>query len=218
MSVHFRVDALKASHREQKVLDGFLDDLRYKFGQEDELAESRGFVHEYLVITIDYLLPGKVVFTMFNYLEDIIVEAPDDLKKSCLYYPGNERILKMNPESPKLSQKQVELLHGILARLLFASKRARPDIQVCVPFLCTRVKSPTEEDYEKLGRVIIYLKNAIHIPLIVGADNSGSMIWNIDASFAVHPDCKSHTGASLTLGHGSALSLSCKKKLIPRVQ
>ena len=39
------------------------------------------------------------------------------------------------------------------------------------------------------------------------------MIWNIDASFAVHPDCKSHTDASLTLGHGSALSLSYKQKI-----
>ena len=39
------------------------------------------------------------------------------------------------------------------------------------------------------------------------------MVWNIDASFAVHDDCKSHTGASLTLGHGSVLSMSCKQKI-----
>ena len=29
----------------------------------------------------------------------------------------------------------------------------------------------------------------------------------------MHPDCKSHTGASLTLGHGSALSMLCKQKI-----
>jgi hypothetical protein len=146
-----------------------------------------------------------MVFTMFDFLEDIIVEAPDDLKKSRSFYPGNDKLFKLNPDSPKLSQKQAELFHRIVARLLFASKRTRPDIQVCVAFLCTRVKSPNEEDYEKFGRVITYLMNTIHLPLIIGADDSGSMIWNIDASFAVHPDCKSHTGASLTLGHGSAL-------------
>ena len=81
LTVQFHVDDLKASHKEQKVLDSFLDDLRNKFGQRDELAETRGFVHKYLGITIDYSLPGKVVFTMFDFLEDIIVEAPDDLKK-----------------------------------------------------------------------------------------------------------------------------------------
>ena len=96
--------------------------------------------------------------------------------------------------------------------MLFASKRARADIQVCVAFLSTRVKSPTEEDYEKLWRVITYLKNTIYLPLIIGADDSDSMIWNIDASFAVHPNCKSHTGASSMLGHGSALLLSWKQK------
>jgi hypothetical protein len=118
----------------------------------------------------------KVVFTMFDFLEDVIVEAPDDLKKSCSFYPGNDKLFKVNPDSPKISQEQAELFHRIVARLLFASKRARPDIQVCVAFLCTRVKSPNEEDYEKLGRVIAYLMNTIHLPLIIGADDSGSMI------------------------------------------
>ena len=28
----------------------------------------------------------------------------------------------------------------------------------------------------------------------------------------MHPDCKSHTGVCLTLGHGSVLSISAKKK------
>ena len=31
--------------------------------------------------------------------------------------------------------------------------------------------------------------------------------------YAVHPDCKSHTGACLTLGHGNILSLSSKQKI-----
>ena len=31
--------------------------------------------------------------------------------------------------------------------------------------------------------------------------------------FSIHPDCKSHTGACLTLGHGSVLSISAKQKI-----
>ena len=50
------------------------------------------------------------------------------------------------------------------------------------------------------------------MPLIVGAD-ADKMIWNIDASFAVHQDYKSHTGVSLMLGHGSVLSVSTKQKI-----
>ena len=39
------------------------------------------------------------------------------------------------------------------------------------------------------------------------------MVWNIDAVFAVHPDCKSHTCACLMLGSGSVLSISTKQKI-----
>ena len=41
---------------------------------------------------------------------------------------------------------------------------------------------------------------------MLGWDKSGSLVWGIDASFAVHIDMKSHTGYCFTLGHGSPLS------------
>ena len=121
--------------------------------------------------------------------------------------------MNVDEDSLRLPTKDADLFHRHVARLLFASKRARPDIQVYVAFLCTRVKAPTEQDYKKLGKVISYLKETVHLPLVVGADDSGRLTWNIDASFAVHPDCKSHTGACLTLGHGSILSISAKQKI-----
>ena len=37
-------------------------------------------IHNYLGLTIDFFLPGKVVYSMFEYLEDIVVEAPVNLK------------------------------------------------------------------------------------------------------------------------------------------
>ena len=126
--------------------------------------------------------------------------------------------MKVDLDSPKLSIGGAELFHCHVARLLIASKRARLDIQVYVAFLCTRVKAPTEQDYKKLGKVISYLKEMVHLPLVVGADDSGRLTWNIDASFAVHPDCKSYTGACLTLGHGSILSISAKQRLIIKAQ
>ena len=125
-----------------------------EFGQEHELTENKGLVHRYLGITIDNSIEGKVVFTMFDYLEDVIFEVADDLKYSCSYYSGNNQLFKVNDDSPRLSQKDADIFHCHVARLLFTSKRARPNIQVCVAFLCTRIKSPTEQDYKKLGRFI----------------------------------------------------------------
>ena len=96
LRAQFHVDDLKVSHKEQSVLEGFLSDLRSEFGQEDKLTENTGLVHECLGITIDYLIAGKVVFTMFDYLEDEIVEAAKDLKNSRSYYPGNDQLMKVD--------------------------------------------------------------------------------------------------------------------------
>ena len=79
ITIQFYVDDLKVSHKDHAVLDDFLDDLRSEFGQVDELTKNKGLVHEYLGITIDYSIAGKVVFTMFDYLENMIFEAADDL-------------------------------------------------------------------------------------------------------------------------------------------
>ena len=80
LMVQAHVDDLIASHMDQRVLDNFIAALNSKFGKEKKLEETKGLVHEYLGLTIDFLLPGKVVFSMFDYLEDIVVEAPLDLK------------------------------------------------------------------------------------------------------------------------------------------
>ena len=38
-------------------------------------------------------------------------------------------------------------------------------------------------------------------------------MWNIDGAFAVHSNCKSHTGAVLMMGHGAVLLISSKQKI-----
>lgn len=213
LTVQFHVDDLKALHKSELVLKQFVSNLKKEFGKEDELSECVGKVHDYLGMTLNYSIPGKVAFTMYDYLEDVIVEAPAELKKGRSAYPANEKLFKLPEGSEKLCNEKSDLFHRLVARLLFASKRARPDIQVPVAFLCTRVKNPTVDDCMKLGKVICYLAETIHLPLILGMDADGNFTWNVDASFAVNPDCRSHTGASMTLGHGSMLSLSLKQKI-----
>ena len=106
----------------------------------------------------------------------------------------------------KLDGPTSDLFHCIVAMFLYVTKRARPDIQVAVAFLCKRVKCPNTGDWKKLGRLVRYVRATIYLPLIVGTDGSGNMVWSIDASFAVHMDMKSHTGYCMTLGTGCPIS------------
>jgi len=73
------------------------------------------------------------------------------------------------------------------------------------------VKSPDEDDYKKLSRVIQYLRGTKDITLTIEPNNSPK--WWVDSSYAVHPDMKSHTGIFMTIGRGGTYTASCKQKL-----
>ena len=104
----FHVDDLKVSQKDQDVLKDFLTNLRDDFGQEDKLTQNKGLVHKYLGITIDYSISHKIIFTIYDYFEDVIVEADKDLKNSRLYYPGNDSLIKVDYHLPSLPTKDAE--------------------------------------------------------------------------------------------------------------
>jgi hypothetical protein len=64
--------------------------------------------------------------------------------------------------------------------------------------------------------MIEYLQATKELPLILGPDNTGAMEWFVDASFAVHPNMRGHTGGGLTLGQGFPIVNSTKQKLNTR--
>ena len=49
--------------------------------------------------------------------------------------------------------------------------------------------------------------------LTLEATSLSTIKWWVDASFAVHKDCRSHTGATMTLGKGCPINISTKQKL-----
>ena len=79
-------------------------------------------------------------------------------------------------------------------------------------FLSSRVANPDQDDNMKLGKVIKYLENTIHLTLRLQADEANLLQWWVDAAYATHPDMKGHTGAAFTMGHGSIYSNSLKQK------
>ena len=60
------------------------------------------------------------------------------------------------------------------------------------------------------------MKGTSKLCLKLKADNLQVVKWYVDASFAVHPDYRSHTRAVMTLGEGSIIAMSKKQKLNTR--
>jgi hypothetical protein len=113
----------------------------------------------------------------------------------------------------KLNTKQAEIFHTTVARGLLLCKRARPDIQQAILVLCTRVKDPNQADWAKLIRMMKYLYGTQDERLTLRVDDLRVVKWYVDASFAVHPDFKSHTGAVMMMGKGAIQSIARKQKL-----
>ena len=127
--------------------------------------------------------------------------------------PASSHLFDVNDSADKLSKEMGNLFHHNTAKLLFLCKRAQPDMQPATAFLCTRVKAPDVDDYKKLGRAMKYLRGTLHMPLVLEADDMRIVKWSVDASFAVHPDMKSHTGGSMTLGKGTIYGTSTRQKI-----
>ena len=54
--------------------------------------------------------------------------------------------------------------------------------------------------------------------LWLSVDNIHVIKWHVDASFAVHPDFRSHTGGTMTQGSGCGITFSTKQKINSKSQ
>ena len=112
-----------------------------------------------------------------------------------------------------MTQEGAERFHRVVAKLLYVSKRGRPDIQLAIAFLCTRVSCSTEQDQRKLKRLLQFLNGTIDDFCILGADCMTVLRTWVDAAYGVHHDMKSHTGGVMSLGRGVIMCKSTKQKL-----
>ena len=125
--------------------------------------------------------------------------------------PAANDLFNVNPDCRKLGEEKVSQFHHLTSKLLYLSKHARPDLQTAVSFLTMRVREPDEDDYRKLGQCIRYLCDNVDILLTLEINDLGILCWWVDASFAIHPDMKSHMGATISLGGGCPFSLSLRQ-------
>ena len=202
--------------------DALTEELRkeYEVIFEDgtgKMKVHRGKVLEYLGMTLDYSEKGVVKISMPKYIQEII----NDFKKIEPNVPNKhtaapKSLFTVNEDCEKLSKKKAEQFHSIVAKILFATKRARPDTGTALSFLMTRTASPDKDDWAKLEHLMGYIKEIKDLPLTLGATDQWINRWFIDGAHAVHSTMRGHTGGGLTMGRGFAISASTKQKLNTR--
>ena len=208
-TVIWHVDDLKISHSDPTVVADIIAILEKKYGK---MSVSRGTTHEYLGMTLDFSKKGKVIIDMRNYVKRVL-EASGNASLGYSGTPATSDLFKVDDKSTPLNEEEAQRFHTMTAKLLFLSKRSRPDILTSVAFLTTRVTKPTEEDNKKLDRTLRYLHLTSNMVLTLESEGKGIFYWRADGAFAVHDDMRSHTGACGTMGKGSFYSSSTRQKL-----
>jgi hypothetical protein len=209
-TIGWYVDDTKISHVDPDVVTGVLQSIESRFGK---MVVTRGKKHVFLGMDIEFNDDGTFTTTMVDYIKEAIEEFGEDVTSSSAATPGGKSLYTVTESSPVLARDKADTFHKIVAKLLYISSRARSDILPTIAFLCTRVSSPTVQDWSKLKRLLRYLNDTLALSATLGADGMTKMMTWVDAAYAVHPDMKSHTGGCVSMGRGVFMPKSTKQKL-----
>ncbi len=182
------------------------------------ITMTKGNTHSYLGMQI-LLRNHSITIDMSFFVKSTITELQrrlglQHLKQRAV--PGNKTYFVINHNATKLCEEHRKIFHTTTACLLYLAKRARPDILTVTSFLCTRVKSPTEEDMTKLLLTLGYLQNTQQTTLTLKPKKPMQLEVYIDAAFAAHDDSKSHSGIAVFVAGVVVYASSRKQKCITR--
>jgi len=171
-----------------------------------------GNSHSYIgmKLTVD---KGYIILDMRYYLQNLLEPFDNPQVK---VVPGNKETFAVKEAAERLNLKEKTLFHSTVAKLLYLSKRAPPDIIAVVGFLCTRVREPTVEDLEKLNKLLGYLKGTKEFVMRLKPNALFRVVVYVDASFSAHPDGKSHSGVVVKVGGAPVFFGSKKQKCVSK--
>jgi hypothetical protein len=216
-TVTWHVDDVKPSHVNSEVNDDFEAWCEQKYGNDEigHVKVVRGKTHNYLAMILDYNTPGAMTVDMMYYIDGMIEDFPYPIK-SIKTAPWTDKLMKVDVTSKHLDVEKKAIFHTFTMKAMFLCKRGRPDVSPGVGFFTGRVKESREQDWMKLLKVLGFLKGTRDDVLTLEADDFQTLTWYVDATFAVHVDMRSQTGAIFTLGKGAIISDALKQKINSR--
>ena len=124
---------------------------------------------------------------MEEYLRGVLDDFPEEITETP-ETPAKSNLFTVREDSKRelLDETRAQAFHHAMAQLLFTGIRCRKDTQTAIAFLTTRMRKPDEDDWEKLRRLLGYIKRTMKLPLILRADGVNVLKWWIDASYLAH--------------------------------
>ena len=167
-----------------------------------EITVRDGEVIGYLGMTFDFCVQGEVKVTMEGCVSDILNTCGVSSVKTT---PASECLFDVREDSPASTEARREWFHSFVAKMLYLSKRVRPECLTTVAFLAKRVLCCTADDEAKLERLLGYLLGTRERGLVLRIGDNMTVSGYIDAAYGVHANGKSHTGCAIVLGEAALM-------------
>jgi hypothetical protein len=134
------VNDCKISHVNSKVVDSIIDQLEEKYGK---MTITRSSKHVYIGMELDFLSNGRVKVLMKDHLEECFEIFGEEIKP-IFATPASHNLFDIDENAQLLGKwESSEIVHCIVAKLLFVCKCSRLDVQLPIAFLCSRVSCST---------------------------------------------------------------------------
>ena len=112
-TLQFHVDDIAISHVDSAVVENEVEIINEKFKTNTKaLTITRGPIHDYLGMTLDWSNQDYTKITMYDFLQDILKEVDEkkDMKGTAAT-PASPNLFEVDEESPKLSQSEADYFH-----------------------------------------------------------------------------------------------------------
>ena len=159
------------------------------------------------------IFAGKVRVTINKYVDDILAGRGVLTTKVT---PGASVLFDVM-DAPKATGTEAKWFHTHVAKILYLSKRLKPECQQ-VDFLSTRVTVSDIDDLAELRRLLGCIRHTRTRGIVLRVDRTMIVKAFIDAAYKMHQDSgKSHTGCAIVLGEsGPLFAKSTKQKIVTK--
>ena len=120
-TILWHVDDLKISHVDPAVNTTIIELINTEFGKEAPITITRGLVHDYLGMTLDYTKPGKVMIKMIDYVKKMLADLPPEMD-GVAPTPAATHLFTIDDNQPKVDKARGQFFHTYVAKALFLCK------------------------------------------------------------------------------------------------
>ena len=205
-TIALHVDDLLITSESPEMIEALCAGLTSKYG---DVTRTDGPIVNYLGMIFDLSHPGEARVSMKGYVEDLL--SGSDIS-GVARSPATDGLFDIR-EMPAVTEERRGKFHSLVAKILYLAKRTKPECLTAISFLTTRVTRCTEDDEEKLRRLVRYIRDTKHRGIVLRPGKRGiTLSLYTDAAYGVHQDRTSHTGSCVVVGDRGAVHCKSTKQ------